>query len=328
MSPLLRACGLTLLRTKDYESAKSRERACTRIARDSIFEDHRSSDFKIKFVVFSKDRPIQLHALLASFYRFVKGSFSIDVLFAATTPAQEKAYHELRHSLSETCPIGWNSESNFKHDLTRILETEDCSHICFLVDDIVFIRPIEIGKPLQDSLLLGVLSLRLGSNCTYCYTKDAHMPPPPLLPYQTSELRCFDWRSGTYDWAYPLSLDGHVFPLQPIRSALAELDYRAPNSMERALQSLKPLFDSLPGFCFEQPRLLNIPLNRVQNEIHNLSGNVTTEFLLQRWNAGLMIDLENLNLSRVRSPHCELQVSFVPRTTATCTTPTSRNNES
>jgi hypothetical protein len=188
------------------------------------------------------------------------------------------------------------------------------STVVFLVDDIVFIRPLEWADLPWESCRKGVLSLRLGRGLDYCYTKGKSMNPPVLerVAGQNTVLQ-FDWRQGEYDWRYPLSVDGHFFPKSEMLTAAEILDYRAPNTFERALQVMAPLYESRAGFCFESPVLLNVPLNRVQSENENVSGDVSPEHLLDLWNQGMMMDFEKLANVRTKSVHEELPLHVKKR---------------
>jgi hypothetical protein len=160
----------------------------------------------------------------------------------------------------------------------------------------------------------GIVSLRLGSQITFCYTKQKAMHLPTLNPSKKQDdLLKFSWEEGCYDWAYPLSVDGHIFPTSEILVAAKLLDYRAPNTFERALQMLTPLYQKRLGYCFESPRILNIPLNRVQDENDNLSGEISPEYLLAKWQAGLTLDFKTLSDTSTTSVHEERSISFCER---------------
>ena len=155
----------------------------------------------------------------------------------------------------------------------------------------------------------------LGSQITFCYTKQKAMHLPETLnpSKKQDDLLKFSWEDGSYDWAYPLSVDGHIFPTSEISVAAKLLDYRAPNTFERALQILTPLYQKRLGYCFESPRILNIPLNRVQNEIENINGNIGAENLLEKWQNGLTLDFNALSDTKTESVHKEILITFKKR---------------
>jgi hypothetical protein len=241
----------------------------------------------------------------------VTGAYSIHVLYCASNAAHAHAYGELTDGIQNTDRIQWTKEADFRKDLVHTLQGTQTASVCFLVDDIVFIRPMNLDALNRDAIHGGTVSLRLGSNITFCYTKQKTMHCPSLNPTKGQDgLLEFSWEDGSYDWAYPLSVDGHIFPTSEISVAAKLLDYRAPNTFERALQILTPLYQKRPGYCFEAPRLLNIPLNRVQNEVQNISGEISPENLLERWNNGLTLDIEALSGIETESVHKDIPVTF------------------
>jgi hypothetical protein len=315
--PLLKRLGLRLLRDKDYSRLEQNNALLTEII-------HRSTQAKatalrqgVSFIVFSKDRALQIDGLLRSMLHHVKGADSIHVLYAASDEAHACAYLEVTDELPRGCPVKWTKENSFGADLVQILQNVQTESVCFLVDDIVFMRPVDLGGLNRDQIRSGILSLRLGSNITFCYTKQKTMRLPELLGPSTSnsKLLQFSWADGSYDWAYPLSVDGHIFPTAEISAAADLLDYRAPNTFERALQILTPLYQKRPGYCFESPRMLNIPLNRVQNENNNISADISPEFLLAKWGEGLTLDFMQFSDVPTTSVHEERPVSFCGRKT-------------
>ena len=140
------------------------------------------------------------------------------------------------------------------------------------------------------------------------------MQPPTLNPSKKlDELLKFSWNESRYDWAYPLSVDGHIFCTAEILVAVTRLKYRAPNTFERALQILTPLYSKRPGYCFESPKIINIPLNRVQCEYDNISDDISPEYLLAKWQEGMTLDFKALANISTKSVHEEISVYFCKR---------------
>lgn len=311
LQPLLSKCGLQLQRSTDYDRQQTREQLLEQIINAPA---RHSAPLQLQFIVFSKDRALQLHGLLSSLLQNVTGSFTLHVLYHASSAEHQQAYDEVRHLFSKKADWQWTKENDFRANLIQILEKNHSTETCFLVDDIVFIRPINLDALDWDTYSKGILSLRLGKDITFCYTKQKSMIVPPLKVVDTNDkMLQFQWGSSDYDWAYPLSVDGHIFPAHEIQVAVKELNYSAPNSFERALQRLSPLYSKRPGYCFASPRLLNIPLNRVQDEVDNCSGDICPEKLLARWNEGLTLDFEALSEIETESVHKEVKISLCTR---------------
>ena len=313
--PLFKRLGLRLVRDKDYQRIQRNQSILTELVHQAR-QANESAATKdgISFIIFSKDRALQLDGLLRSILHHATGAYSIHVLYCASNTAHADAYQEVTAGTQNTDRIQWTKEADFKEDLVRTLQGVQTASVCFLVDDIVFIRPINLDALNRDAIHSGIVSLRLGSQITFCYTKQKAMHLPTLNPSKKQDdLLKFSWEDGSYDWAYPLSVDGHIFPTSEISVAAKLLDYRAPNTFERALQILTPLYQKRLGYCFESPRILNIPLNRVQNEIENINGNISAENLLEKWQHGLTLDFNALSDTKTESVHKEILITFNKR---------------
>ncbi|HAV11941.1 MAG TPA: hypothetical protein DCX06_00385 [Opitutae bacterium] len=313
-SPVLSKLGLQLLKTKDYRHTKTLNSILLALTKERQASTTRGSDPGTTFIIFSKDRTLQLDGLLRSLLCNVAGAFKLRVLFRASSTTHANAYKEIQEEFSNQTPIVWISEKNFKQDLVNELQQVTTESVCFLVDDIVFIRKTNLNTLNSIKPASNILSLRLGSNITYCYTKQKSMVPPKLKADPNhSDLYQFSWKQSTLDWAYPMSLDGHFFPTDLIRIAAQELDYNAPNTLERGMQLLTPLFIDQEGYCYSQPKLFNIPMNRVQNENGNISANIDPNDLLQKWNHGYRLEFEALADITTSSPHEETHIHLTKR---------------
>lgn len=312
--PLLSRFGLRLRREKDDQRLQDSHALLSEIVNQARSTPTSAKQAGITFVIFSKDRALQLDCLLQSMLHHVSGTYSIRALYCASTDAHQIAYQEVTDRVQYTHQIRWIQEHNFHSDLEATLKAVETESVCFLVDDIVFIRPLNLDEIDSNAIRTGIVSLRLGRNITFCYTKQKTMQQPELTSNASyNGLLQFAWNDGNYDWAYPLSVDGHIFPTTEISIAAQLLSYKAPNTFERALQILTPLYAKRPGYCFESPILLNIPLNRVQDEVDNISGDISPEELLDKWNEGMALDFIKLSEIQTKSVHEERVVYFCER---------------
>jgi hypothetical protein len=94
---------------------------------------------------------------------------------------------------------------------------------------------------------------------------------------------------------------------------LTHLSFHSPNTLEDGVQKFRDLFDSRQGICYEQPRLVNLPLNRVQSDFDNRHGKITPEYLLARWSEGYAMNVRSLEGVQTNSVHMDLDVAFVQR---------------
>lgn len=253
-------------------------------------------------VIFSKDRPMQLEALLRSMS--VDSTFlpPIHILYRASGSNFSKAYEEvfIRHKSIIATVV---HERAFKSDLLCLLRGLYGGLIVFLVDDIIFTRPIDWCELGQLNGAGAVFSLRLGTQIDYSQTHSCACPPPPWTRQVTSNGRpclVWKWRNAKVEWGCPHSLDGNVLPLRLVRGLVEDFAYKAPNSLEQGLSKAIFLFPPVM-VSYEAPCLINLPVNRVNSEEFNFPhGELTSQELLDAWNSNLQIavnDFKNFNSS-------------------------------
>ena len=92
-----------------------------------------------------------------------------------------------------------------------------------------------------------------------------------------------------------------------------ELEYKAPNSFEEALQLMNPLYSKRLGLCYKESVIINNPCNKVQLENNNIAGQVSIHELNDKWVEGLRINYKEYKGIANESAHQELLLSFIER---------------
>lgn len=117
-------------------------------------------------IIFSRNRAMQLDALLASIQRYAPTLFGNVYVLYRVDSVYAQSYAILREQRKDT--VTFVQRTNLK---TNTLETlhKAGEWACFLTDDDVFYRSADnsFWKYLTDDILC--MSLRLGLNTTYCY---------------------------------------------------------------------------------------------------------------------------------------------------------------
>ncbi len=271
----------------------------------------------VECIVFSKDRAMQLHGLLASMLENVSPALPVHVLYRASSPAHQKAYDDVI-DIFGTRNVRFVQQKNsqsFKSDLMEILFPLTCDMLFFLVDDILFIEPVDLRDFLKFDPDEFVPSLRMGRNLTRCYVLQTPQSLPNFLDYSSgvSDKIIWQWDKAELDWSYPLSVDGHFFARREVAAMAALTSFAAPNSFEDALQLFKPLFYKRFGLGYKKSRIVNIPSNRVQTENNNLAGNTHPDELLAMWQKGYQIDYAKLSGIVNESVHQEIVLPLARR---------------
>jgi hypothetical protein len=258
-------------------------------------------------IIFSKDRPLQLQALLQSMAEFTSGIAEQTVIYHTTDAAYAKAYEQLKNNFPN---IRFVPEKSFREDLIRILDDTRTSCVFFLVDDIIFLDSVDFRNLPHSYANTSVYSLRLHPGVTDSYMLKQSQKTPDFQEVENGLLE-FSWGVGGIDWCYPLSVDGHIFVTQEILYMIRCSNFKAPNSLEASLQSYTPsITKRKTGICFKTPRIVNFPLNRVQSEFDNSSGELDPREFLRLFNDGYEIDFERYEGGLFRSVHVEAELHF------------------
>jgi hypothetical protein len=252
-------------------------------------------------IVFSKDRAMQLDALLRSYKTHVTSLRDVCVLYTASTLRHVRAYREVFSAHKHATPFA--QSDSFKTDLLQLIPED--SNVVFFVDDQVFTRPWTVVEE-------SGLSLRLGLHLTYDYAYGSKHQPLPLHRIFGDRVS-WNWREGEGSWGYPLSLDGHVFEAKEMRGMIEAIDFHSPNTLEAGLQAFVSCFLPRRGTCYRESKIVNVPWNIVQTDWHNRNAGLSAEDLLSAWEAGMQIDLSGIYGVLNESVHQEFPLKLVPR---------------
>ena len=267
-------------------------------------------------VVFSRDRAHQLDLLLRSYARAVINPTKLYVIYSATTEAHLASYSSLENSVQEAgIEVSFIREvEDFQLTLLSTLEKIETRNVFFLVDDIVFLREVNLNYAREVNPLIEIFSLRHSPHLRRSYTSNQwQMPPSFSTCNDSSGLLKFDWFVQGNEWSDPWSLDGQVLSTAEVRTIATVSDFRGPNTFEAALKSFNSLCVGRIGSCFTESIIVNLPINRVQNEVTNLSGSVTPEYLLEKWCQGYIINADTLWGHVPQAPHEEHKLDFIIR---------------
>lgn len=265
-------------------------------------------------VVFSKDRPLQLDATLASLAKHCTdlNHYRVVVLYKTSSSYFEGLYHELRAAYPE---ITFRREHRFKADLRNIVVDTRC--VGFIVDDTLFVRDFSFEAATRtlenDDRTIG-FSLRLGTNTTYCYPMDASQELPDFTPKQ-SGIVSFWWPGSSHDFGYPLELSSSIYRTEDLERLLQRLPYTNPNTLESQLAANAATFATRRPvlLCFERSVAFSVPANLVQNFNNNRISalpNQSSAELAAIFERGGRIDVERYDDFPNNACHQEVQLEI------------------
>ena len=273
---------------------------------------------KADLIVFSFDRPLQLYALLESTERYVKNVGDIQIIYRSSNERYERAYQEVFQRFASIVPIkqGDQPKSDFKPLTLQSLETTPHEYVIFAVDDIIMRDYIDCDECIAAMEKSGAYGfyLRLGKNITYCYMMNQANPVPPM---QEVMRGVFSWKfsDAVYDWAYPNTVDMTMYRKKDIMQDFREMTYHAPNSCEGSWHGRSNRQMSKKGLCYAHSKMVNLPLNKVQTEIHNNrhENSVSAAELLDLFERGMKIDIDPLHIITNKSAHMGYMPTFIAR---------------
>jgi hypothetical protein len=267
-------------------------------------------DPQVHLIVFSKDRPLQLHGMLTSVFRHWLGAFTVSVL-ARNAPEYESAYCAVVAEFEDR--VVFQRERDFAADLEPLFGEADAPLLAFGCDDVVYTLPVDVRVVAaafrDDPGLLGV-SLRLGR-----HTRADMFGRPlaqPAFAVPSGVVRTFeeytpdlgapdlawDAAAGAGDWGYPWEVLGTVYPAEYVRATVASLQgVQNPSTLENAgwLHWWEHAGGRSRMQAFAQARLVVPTVNVVQSVFGNGivgPGGMDPAFLLDCWNRGLRLDVD------------------------------------
>ena len=264
-------------------------------------------------VIFSKDRPVQLNALLESYKKFVKNPATLYIIYNYSSESFKKAYDEVFDDYDDLIEEKVRDDKGFKATLVGVLKSIKSQKIFFLVDDILFKNYLNLDECNKFPTYEYVISLRHGNHLDYCYTQKKKQKLPKFFNIEEGEYLFWNWNKAQLDWSYPLSVDGHIFDKEEFLIMIECQNYKAPNTLEEMLQKFNKIYLKRKGVCWKNSRIFNIPCNLVQTEAYNHHGDFHQDDLLKKWNEGKKIDIVSFEGIRNNGVHQEVSFNFVKR---------------
>lgn len=263
----------------------------------------------MNIIIFSKERPCQLEALLRSMNLYFNHPHKIYVLYKSEDCDFDCGYDRLRFYDNS---ITWVKEEHFKDDLLNLIHhtiNRKYEHLMLLVDDLIFTREFSgetLLRTFDETPDILALSLRLGENITYCYTQDIPTSPPTFRNGHQ-----WEWRTASPGyWNDPMSLDGHIYRLSELEASIANLEFHNPKTLEAAMVA-NPI-DKPYLICDRHPYLINLAINQVHDAFPNRHGNITEGWLNMRFLQGLVIDIQPIVQKAYNSCHVEADLKLYP----------------
>lgn len=267
---------------------------------------------KANVIIFSFNRASQLQLLLYSMKKHWVDfdNQEIKVIYTWSNDNFKAGYDKLIAKCKGN--IEFIKQVNFRQNVINCINPDNEITI-FGTDDDVFIREFDLQCKEVDFFKLRpeiiTLSLRLGKNINYCYTQNRFITHPGLI--KGANFRVWNWTDDNQaDFTYPFSIDFNVFKTSFILPYIQKFDFKSPNTMEGFFARIMP-YEKYLMMGFEDPKIVGIPINRVQIEARNRHGRVTADTLNEKYLEGYVIDYDKLNVFKGNSCHIEGNIRFI-----------------
>jgi hypothetical protein len=272
----------------------------------------------ITSIIFSKDRPLQLDLTLKSIKKNLKQCSDITVVYKTK---YDQSYKILQQ---EHDNVNFVKQDVYLLDSILKWKHEFKDYTMFFTDDNIVYRPCGLTSEQLEPVnrqFVSCISLRLGVNTNMRDYGDGVFRPDNIPQFNIIN-GLLNWNRlsvppGGY-WAYPLSVDGHIFSTKLLMVMLNTMNnwpevygsLQTPNKFEALLQRF---FFEIPPFmmCEKYSCVVNSPNNRVQEEYANSNGlqfSYSPDSLNDLFLQGKRIDLEKINFGNIASPHQEIDI--------------------
>jgi len=273
----------------------------------------------VDLIAFSYDRPLQLYSFLESVKDYITGLNKTYVLYRVSSNDFDGAYLDVKKKFPEAIFCKQDSQANgadFKEKLKDIFSKKSKSgYVAFGVDDIIVTDFINIGEcigALEKTNAYGFY-LRTGKNIT-----ERYVTPPQVVSVQKiyevlPGIFAWKFKDGNGGvWSYPNSVDMTIYRKSDIVDKINNLKYKSPNTLEGLWAKHVDL--DLIGLCFEKSKIINIPLNLVQQDWNNkhMDG-FSAAKMLDLYQRGFKIDIKQLYGINNRAPHISYEPKFISR---------------
>jgi len=260
---------------------------------------------------------MQLYACLESIDHFIIETGHKTVIYRASSKEYEHAYKIVQKDFPH---VEFKKQSktparDFKKLVLESIFSDyfPSPYVTFLVDDDIVKESVDLKECCRYLELYQAYAfyLRLGLHVDICYSENFYQGIPPLLELENG---VYLWKinEGKGDWNYPNTVEMTIYRKSEIEPILRALRFTNPNTLEaRWASQVDPQW---MGLCFKNSKVVNIPLNIVNETWANRNQQShTPRELLKKFIRGWKLDICPLFGIHNRSAHMEHDFQFIRR---------------
>ena len=250
----------------------------------------------IHCLVFSRRRPLQLHALLESIGRHAPYR-SVTVLARV-----DDGWREPYRICERAFPlVEFVEERDFERQTLDWLSGR--GRVCFHSDDELWFRPPPPAL-LELDPSETIVTFRQGRNTTYCHPLQRGQYVPERFPWR--------WREADLDFAYPLSVNATVYQAADLWPLL-DFHFTNPTTLEARLAANAARLQVEWMTAPEHSCTVSLPHNVTSESSGNPRGANPAwqpEPLRDYYLLGWRLDLDGIDYAAVNAAHVELPLEF------------------
>jgi hypothetical protein len=242
---------------------------------------------------------------------------TIRVVCRCSNKHYEKAYAEVWQKFPQVVVYqqAQNPEQDFKPLTMQAIAACPHDYIMFAVDDMIVTEYIDCAEciDLLERYAAYGFFLRMGKNLDYCYSMARVQKLPPFI-VDDGSICLWQFAQGIYDWNYPHTVDMTIYRKNLVQRSLHGFDFKHPTLLEGIWASYGPHVNNQLGICFAHSKVVNLPLNLVQQvAANNHMGFMSCAQLLDLFNQHKKIDISLLYCIDNKSAHMAYVPTFIER---------------
>ena len=241
-------------------------------------------------IVFSKDRPMQLHAYLESMLVF--SDIEENHISIIYVESENISYEKVKNKFSYA---KWIKQSDFYLDTLSCIQIAE-AEVMFGCDDVVFTGPFSIKiaeEILRNEASIWGFSMRLGRN----------IEPFPSQAISSKDLCIWEWTTAENPhFAYPWELDCTVYRKEDVIKIMTQISadlLRNPNDLEAIPANNAHWMITKKRMCsYVHSKAIVITVNRVQDEYPNVyddTKKTDVQTLADLYSKGKTLDVERIS---------------------------------
>ena len=270
---------------------------------------------KLRSVIFSKNRAMQLQALLESFELHSRSAKNIHL--SVLYKVDDQFRHQYVQLEKDYPDVLFVEEVALVKQLVSLYKGFD--FLFMQADDNIFIRKFSLVK-IMDELdahesAIG-FSLRLGLNINQSYMTGVKWT---LKDYKVVNkiIIKFNWVKSSIEFGYPLEATASVYRVSQVGPIIVKTPERTPSGVESNLNRNRKRFREKIRkiLCYRKSAIFSVPVNVVQifrpGNRFGIEFSYSVEELANKFDEGYRINVQKFSGIEPVSTHQEVEFEFV-----------------